>query len=104
MASDEDHPNDGMADVNNRSPLERMLDMKDEQIRDLKRDLARKEQDLAWKEHKMAQREKETSEELSNKEEEMRDRLVKKDKEWMDELQRREQNLVCDLSLTRYLV
>ena len=84
---DEENPNEASADVNHRSPMERMLAMKDEQIGVLRRDLARKE-------NQMAQREKETREELSKNEKEMRDMLMKKDKEWMDELQRREQNLV----------
>lgn len=74
---DEDYPNDEKAAVNYRSPLERMLDMKDEQIGVLRQDLARKE-------NQMAQREKETREALLNKDKEWRDTLVKKDQEWRD--------------------
>ena len=82
---DEDNPIDEKADINYRSPLERIVDMKDEQIGVLRKDLAKKE-------NQMAQREKETREELSKKETESKDMLAKKDQEWMEELRRREDN------------
>ena len=82
---EEDHLNDGKADVNYRSPLERMLDMKDEQIGVLRQDLARKE-------NQMTQREKETREELSEKEKGLKEMFLKKDREWMDALEKREGN------------
>ena len=81
---DEDYPNDEKAAVNYRSPLERMLDMKDEQIGVLRQDLARKE-------NQMAQREKETREALLSKDKEWRDTLVKKDQEWRDMLAKKDQ-------------
>ena len=83
---DEDNlNNDGNAAVNYRGkdPLERMLDMKESQIRELKNDLAKKA-------NQMAQKDKETREELSKKESELRDILVKKGQDWMDEFKKRE--------------
>ena len=49
---DQDNFNDEKAAVNhrgNKDPLERMLDMKDEQIRELKNDFAKKDQELMEK-------------------------------------------------------
>ena len=64
-----------------RFPLEQMLDtMEVKQISELRHDLAKKE-------NKMAQREKEMREELSKKEKELRDMLVKKDLEWMEKVE-----------------
>ena len=63
-------------------PLEQMLDMKnaDEQINELRHNLAKKE-------NQMVQREKEMREELLQKEKELSDRLAKKDQECMEKVE-----------------
>ena len=76
----QDNFNDEKTDVNyrgNKDPLERMLDMKDEQIRVLRNDLARKE-------NQMDKKDKEAREEFLK---ELRDTLVKKDQEWMEKVE-----------------
>ena len=80
---DKDNPIDKKAAINHGGnklkddPLERMLAMKNEQISELKNDLAKKET-------QMDKREKEAREEFSKKEKELREVVLKKDQEWMD--------------------
>ena len=81
--NDKDNPIDEKADGGNKpkdDPLERMLAMKDEQIRELKIDLNKKET-------QMDKREKEAREEFSKKEKELREAFEKKDQEWMDKVE-----------------
>lgn len=77
--------NDGNVDAavdhrGKKDPLERMLDMKDEQIRELRNDLAKKEK-------QMTDRDKETRDELSKRDKELRDTLAKKDQDWMEKVE-----------------
>ena len=81
---DEENPIDEKAAVynhgRNKDPLERMLAMKDEQIRELKNDLVKKE-------NQMDKRDKEAREEFSKKEKELREAFEKKDQEWMEKVE-----------------
>ena len=81
---DEDNPIDEKAAAvshgGNKDPLERMLAMKDEQIRELKNDLVKKE-------NQMDKRDKDAREEFSKKEKELREAFEKKDQEWMEKVE-----------------
>ena len=80
---DQDNLSDGTDAVHyrgNRDPSERMLDMKDEQICELRNDLAKKEK-------QMTERNKETKDELSKKEMEFRDAFAKKDQDWSEKVE-----------------